>query len=292
MTDENNKEVKDIERVEVAPTADEELVDDPEKPGQESSPEEKPEGETPTETIETPPKTESTKVAIIVPTLPKVDEVDGIKRLADETDREFAQRLEINRLRGKLRTERTEDIVGKPPIVQQRKEISPEKKKVLDRYKPEQIAELGEVFEALADNMGFVKKDQLESQTFIQKGEEELQTFLGAHPEYLPENDPQGLNWGKFKENYGQYKPPTNAKDFKRLFEKVHRDTFGIQPKGDLGKINAAKEKITVASHTGASSPTGKTTDRPTTGRRATGLRTDMLKGFSDEEISNIESKA
>lgn len=83
------------------------------------------------------------------------------------------------------------------------------------------------------------------------------------------------------------YKQPQNPNDFKKIFNRIHTDIFGIKPIGDKGALNAAKEKIKVASHSGASGPT-RNVITPTRKANAAGLRLDMLKGFSEEEVAQM----
>lgn len=177
-----------------------------------------------------------------------------------------------------------------PPVISSKKELSPEKKKVLDQYKPEDISKLKEVFDVLAEDMGFVRGDQLNATTFQEKASEVLDDFLEKHPEYLPANDPGNVLWDRFKAEYNLYKPQTHPKDVKRLLEKVHREVFGIKPTAALKTDDAAKEKIKVASHSGASRP-APSREREGVKRTAPaqqGLRVDMLKGFSDEEKAEL----
>jgi hypothetical protein len=287
---------------EKTPEVKEEVIDAPEldADGNEivppkSSPEgdDAPEGDEPEEVdepIDTVPvvKKPEAKVEIIVPS-------NGLlKRLPDESDREWAQRLEINRLRNLANGNRGKDMVEAPkvpPVVQQKKESD-----ILKKYKPADVAALKEVLAELAPEMGFVKKDELNQSTYENTVNDQIASFIADHPEYTIEKDPEQVLWKKLKEEYqAYYKQPANPKDFKKLLERIHGEVFGIQPKGPLPKDNAAREKIKVASHTANSVPAPRPNVRKTTTgeiRASGGLRLDMLKGFSEEERANIESKA
>lgn len=279
-------EVKDVDRVEIAPAPEgSELVEaEPTAPGSspaegasESEPEAEAEGEDkPDEIVHrqtpepaTPPK-------------------DNLAEVPGETPKERALRLEVTALRGKLRAERAGEIFTPPPpaTAPSKTELSPEKKAVLAKYKPEEISALGEVINVMADEMGFVRKDQLTSSTFQERSQEVLDTFLDKHPEYLPENDKDGTLWNAFKAEYANFKQPTNPKDFQKIFDRVHREVFNIKPAGALPNNAAARERITVSSHAGASSRPG--TQRQPAVAGPQGLRTDMLKGFTDEEKAEI----
>lgn len=301
MAGTNEPEVKDIERVEIAPAGGENVDDDTEETvpdssqeneGDEGAAEETPEGD---DTEEAPEKPEKLVVKpkpepVAEPEVkPKVEASgDEIVRLEDESDREFALRLENKKLRTKLRGERAADIVG--PQVQRsasKPELSDEEKGVLGKYKPEEIAGLKEVIPVLAKELGFVRKDELESGNYSERSQEQLDSFLERHPEYLPENDPDGTRWDAFKDEYQMYKPPSNPKDFTKIFERVHRNVFGIKPAGSKTTINAQQEKTKVASHAGTSSTTATPKAKPATAKAA-GLRVDMLKGFDDEEVADL----
>lgn len=288
MSNTNEPEVKDVERVEIAPaegdTADEEKeTPDPESSQDESNDDE---GE---KTDEEKPESEEGE-AEAEPDKPEIENVAAeegeIKHLPGETPREYAQRLEITRLKGELRKDRTNEILTPPPV-QDKKELSPEKKKILEKYKPEDINTLKEVFDVMAEDMGFVRQDQLGATTYQQKATEVLDEFLEKHPEYQPQNDKGNVLWDRFKQEYSIYKPTQNPKDLKRILEKVHKEVFGIKPATAFNSNDAAKEKIRVASHSGNSRPAPS---REGVKRNVApqGLRTDMLKGFSDEEIAEL----
>jgi hypothetical protein len=210
---------------------------------------------------------------------------DGLALIEGETPREHALRLEVKRLRDDKTRERSKEIFEAPKSEPQTKIES----EVLKKYKPEEIQSLREVLPELAKEMGYVRKDELAASTYEEKAQEQIDTFITAHPEYSPEKDPEGLLWGKLKQEYNSvYKPPTNPKDFKKIFERIHKDLFGLQATGALPKVAAANEKVKVASHTGASTPNRLNRSS----RVMSGLRTDMLKGFSEQEIADIEAKA
>lgn len=250
----------------------------------ESSPaeDESPEGDEPEEETITPtPKVKpEEKIEIIVP-------AGQLKRLPDESDREWALRIENNRLRHIANGNRSKEIVdNKPEAV-----VEAKPSEVLKKYKPEDVAALREVLPELAKEMGYVRKDELNASNYETVANEQIEAFIAEHPEYSIEKDPESTLWNRLKEDYKSfYKPPTNPKDFKKIFERIHRDVFGIEPKGPLPKDTAAREKIKVASHTPNSAPASPRT----TVRKAApgGLRLDMLKGFSDEDKSKIEARA
>lgn len=294
MANENNEDVKEfVERIDISGSNGGDDSDDEEViTSADSSPERNDDGDEESEDGESESDDskkpdELVKKPAPVTTTKKEPEDEG-GEVEGETPRERALRLQVTLLRKKVRAERVGDLNVKQNATQgtAKPEMSPEKKKVLERYKPEEIQSLKEVFDVMADDMGFVRKDQLGATTYTEKAGEELDKFIEAHPEYLPENDTDNVLWDAFKAEYALYKQPENPKDFKKIFEKVHRDVFGIKPAGENKTINAAKEKIKVASHSGSSKPA-----TPTTRAKApSGLRLDMLKGFTDEERAELEN--
>lgn len=250
---------------------------DPEAPENEDEPESEEEEEPSEETPVVPPE----KVEIVD---------DGLAIVPGETPRERALRLELVKERAKNAANLARDIIKPAPF--EKKQISTQSSEVLKKYKPEEIANLREVLPALAEELGFVKKDELEATTYTEKADAEIQSFIKDHPEYAPANDPEGVLWNQLKSEYQTYyKPPANPSDYRKIFERIHKDLMGIDTTGKkLPTVQAAKEKITVASHRGpAASTTARNNGvRPNTG----GLRTDALKGFSAEEIADIEGRA
>lgn len=212
---------------------------------------------------------------------------DDLAIVDGETPRERALRLEVKRLKDLGRKERKDDITAHPGGKEAaKKELSEDKKKILAKYKPEDMQNLREVIDVLAEDMGFVRKNEMGATSYAERAEGELDKFLEAHKEYLPENDKDNVLWDRFKTEYALYKQPENPKDFKKIFDRVHQTVFGIKPASDLKKIDASKEKIKVASHSGASKPGSGTIQA----KAPAGLRFDMLKGFSDEEKAELEN--
>lgn len=286
MPDDNEKEVKESE-------SEESEEDTKEEESPESSPDEK-EEETESEEDSEEKSEEETeeeveaeepekKEALVVPIVEK----DGpIARISGETSREYALRLEVFNLKEERRKERTKEFT-----IEQRPEASKKvESEVLKKYKPEEISALREVLPELAREFGYVRQDELSKQTYEEKAQVQIDKFIDDHPEYSIDKDPDNTLWERLKAEYNSYyKPPKDPRDFKKIFERIHQDLFGIKTAGPLQKINAAKEKAKVASH--SSGPT-KGGNRERIVQHNVGLRTDALRGFSEEEIADIESRA
>lgn len=315
MAENNENRLEEIERVEVTPEGGEN-VGDPEEEAEEGAegagaePEEKPEGESQV-IVKKKPAAAADEGAEGGEDDDEGDEggedmgAEGApqggtegrqpKPVPGETPRERALREELVKARKNARQAQGSELAignrgAAPAATTEKKELSPEQQAILAKYKPAEIQSLREVLPAIAAELGFVRVDQLSAQHYNERAESELDTFLEAHPEYLQENDPEGVLWGKFKGEFAQYKPPANPKDYRKLFNRIHTEIFGIKPAGDHGTITAAQRKITVASHAGASGPTRTTPIRTRTA--PSGLRLDMLKGFSEDEKKGMIDRA
>lgn len=256
---------------------------DPEEPENEDPEEgDDPEGDDPE------PEPETAKpVAVDAQQQALLDEFN-LKPVDGETPRELALRVALAKERRKNRGTQIDEIV-KPETPAPKKPSAASE--ILNKYKPEEIASLREVLPALAEEMGFVRKDELQATSYEEQANKEINDFIESHPEYLPDNDPEGVLWDQLRTEYQQfYKKPADPKNYRKIFERIHKDIMGIQTTGPLPKVKAAAEKVKVASHGGPSaSRVAKSNGmRPATG----GLRTDGLIGFTEEEIANIEARA
>lgn len=273
MANENEQEVKEFnETIVIEPTKDTEIIEpveqketapassEEEKPEPES--EEEPEAE---EAIEEVPDTE-------VP--PEI--VKEPKPVEGETPREKALRLETSRLKGLLRKERQDELFVKQPTSKKNEED-------LSEYDPEELKR----FEILATKMGFAKKDDIIRDSVLDKNNAEFESFMEAHPEYSTENDKDGTLWNHFKTEFSLYQPPQDPKTLRKVLNKVHNEIYGVQPAANLNKINAQQQKLKVASHTGSQ---GARASGPLPKAPNSNVRLDMLKGFTEEELKELES--
>jgi len=305
MAKESN-EVNDVEKVEIEPAEPKEGDEVIKKPDDTtetetpsgSSPEEKPSEATEDEekekgeklvTHEEPSKSEEEK-GIVEPL--KVESEDEIKRLPKETPREYALRLEVTRLKRGNREKRTQDLLGvdkpeKPSGLSkaQYNELNEDEKKILSQYDQNELSTFERVLNVLAKKYGWVKREELASTTKSQISNDILDGFLQNHPEYLPENDKDNLLWNRFKTEFQDYKTPANPRDLRRIFNKIHRDIFGVKSEEGLKKINAQKEKLKVVSHSGGSATRGQSSSK---GTNLTTEQKSHLKGFTEEELEEM----
>lgn len=274
----NTSEVKEfIQTVSInSAKEDDTIIDEENETQEESSPQETIDEEETEETTEE--KSEDTEES----TESTVDETTNtdteIKPVEGETPRERALRLETTRLRNLLRQERKDELLPVKKQDESQLKIDDE----LAQYDPEELKR----FDTLARKMGFVKNEELEQRTSKEQMDGVLEDFLQEHPEYAPENDTDGVMWNQLKSEFSLYNAPKDPKTLRKVLAKAHNDIVGIQPAAKLTKINASREKIKVASHAGAA--TTKESKAPVRKSQPSGHRTDMMKGFSDEDLKDI----
>ncbi len=219
------------------------------------------------------------------------EKVEPLKDGTVETPRERALRLKVERLQGEDRKKKADDLLDKPDIPTEKKEISQDKKDRLAKFDAEEVENLREILEVMGDELGFVKKDEHQKSSYETQAKDALEDFLEEHPEYSPENDKGDILWNRFKSEFEQYKKPDSPRGLKKLFKKIHNEVVGIKPASDLRKIEAGKEKIESASHSASKSKSKNKSEQivdssKTTIDRETAER--GLKGFSKEEMDDL----
>jgi hypothetical protein len=260
----------------------EETIEESKDESIEETPEE--ETETPLSEDETEDETNSDDVEEENDSEPQPEEVERDPNIPyGETPKEWALRKEIETLRQKIRKDKTDELFVPSEVPKAFNEVSDRNKKLLEKYDEEQLNELGEIIQAKAEEMGFVKKDELRAETYKETADSLLNNFLENHKEYLPENDKDNTLWNRFREEFQMYKQPHNPKDFKKIYERVHSSIFNINS-GNLNKINAQKEKLNVVSHT------SKTGNRVPNNSNRNNVDLSGLKGFSQEELDELVS--
>jgi|SRR3990167_812677 len=270
----DNKEVKEfIEKSEVTPSGDAELINEENETQSESS------------QIETKAETEIDAEAEneVVENQPEEQKTEEIKDVLGENPQARALRMEVTRVKRELAKYRKDELFTPAPKQQ------PVQNKVLENYDSEQVKELKMILAAAADELGFVKKDELNATINGNSRDEIWNSFLEKHPEYLVENDGEGAFYNQLKEEFGLYKEPTSAKDFQKLLNRCHDSIFGTKSAPlNIKKINAQQEKIKVASHSGGTAGNKSSSSKPSA--NSANLRTDMLKGFTEDEINELLS--
>jgi hypothetical protein len=204
--------------------------------------------------------------------------VFDVKEIPGETPKERALRQVVKKLRGKLREENRKLVSEEPLFVKESGELPDE----LKDYDAEELAKLEKFLSA----RGYIKKDEVEQKAYNSVRDEIWAGFLDEHPEYLPENDTDDVLWKAFQEELGLYARPKNPKDFKKLFDRVHKNIFDENPKISPGQVAAKAEKIKVASS--GSATIAKPKNNATIQKSNDSELAKWLKGFSEDEIADI----
>lgn len=211
------------------------------------------------------------------------------KPVEGETARERALREEVTRVKRKLRTERGQKMFKDAQVSVNNDTLSDEDKAVLETFDPEQVANMEKLIAIQAKKMGFVKKEEFAKQTYHEQAQGVLDDFLEKHPEYDESNDPDGVLWGQFQKEYAQYKSPENPKELTRIFNKIHKEVFGISTDdSSLKRVEAQKEKIKVASHSASSGGSSKKSESKVDEDTKKLVDSGALQGFSEEELKEL----
>jgi hypothetical protein len=259
--------VKDIGITRIEPTTEEELNTLPSESPTEEKSEEK--LKKPQETVKEPEKKEE----VIEPV-----QKQEPKPVEGETPRERALRLKVEELRVKNRELLSKDLVK---IDSKKPQLSPEKEKELSEFNPEEIKTFEKILDIMAEKKGYVKREEVEIRNLQNESQLVLNEFMETHTEY---NEP--LMWDRLKEEVGLYRQPTSGRELKKILEKAHETVYDIKPASDIKKIEAQKEKISVASHSGQSPKGGSGNQKAID----SSLKSN-LKGFTDEEIEELFGK-
>ena len=205
-----------------------------------------------------------------------------------ETDREKALRLELTRVKGKLREKNVSDLVDDTSASTGPAADAITKLKEMG-YSDEEIKNMDTAIDLIASSKGYVKQGQ----NYQQAVNEEVNGFIKANPEYKPENDPEDVRWEAFqrilKSDYN-----INGKTREQLsviFRKVKKDVDeelgapAAQAKAETDatearKTAAQKQKIKSVSHSGGT----KSPDSKTKNALAPEVRSHF-KGFDDEDL-------
>jgi len=275
MDNNETKEVKEfVDKVTVDPSEDTELVNKEGNEAESDSSQTKTEDDTEEtgDTEEEDTKEEETENI----------EDSEIRSIEGETPKERALRLEVTRMKREVSKYKKDELFTPIPKPQQ-------VNKVLEDYDVDQVKELKSILSAAADELGFVKKDELYKTLTEDRRDDIWNSFLDKHPEYLLENDPEGVFYNQLKEEFSIFKEPTTAKGFQQLLNRAHESIFGIKSTPiNINKINAQQEKIKVASHSGGTVGSKSKSSKPID---TSNLRLDALKGFTQDEINELFTK-
>jgi hypothetical protein len=154
----------------------------------------------------------------------------------------------------------------------------------LDDVAPTDVALIERVLQA----KGYVRKDDLASQSYQERMDSAKDSWLVQHPEYLPENDPEDLRWNKLNSTLSSYfKAPPKPEDVAKLMDLAHGMVGGkvrTLPTKTPASTAAAQEKLSVQSR-GQGGSAGQPAARPNKN-----IDTQYLIGFDDDELQDIAS--
>lgn len=207
------------------------------------------------------------------------------KPVPGETPKEVALRLELVRLRTKLRGEGVEQIVEQVVI----KPTDDDPYKILrDKgYTEEQIKDMEVSVDLIAKNKGYVHSGD----SYKQSVQDSIDSFVDDHDEYKPANDTDDLRWTQFQSilQSGIYNlAGKTPRQLKSIFIKVDEDV-----KKELGEpvtikltseqLAAQQHKINITNHSGGTqipSTPAETVDltKPIGGVQFKGFEADDFK--------------
>lgn len=214
------------------------------------------------------------------------------KPVEGETPKEYALRKEAERLRGKLREKRTQELfsktertVGDIPRESEQKQRPAKLVELEKKFKPDELQNFREVLEVYADDLGLVRKDALQATTYQQTATDVLDNFVEKHPEYLPENDTDDLLWKQFQEEFSYYKRPDDPKKLTKIFDRIHKSIVGDKPRESREQIAAQNQKIKSASHSASQGSGRGESLHPQGGGLNPALKEYLHGDFSDLDI-------
>lgn len=201
--------------------------------------------------------------------------------VSGETGRETALRLEIQRLRTKLRGDSIKNIIDKPEV---KEVIDPYKELREKGYSDDEIKQMEVAVDVIAKNKGYVRADDSYKQTM----QDIVDLFIEEHSEYKPINDKDDLRWDTFQNilKDGTYNlSGKTPKQLKTIFSKIDEDV-----KKELGEPivvtnknqkAAGQYKINIASHSGGTKTTPENKSKIDYNKPIGGIH---FKGFNEED--------
>lgn len=183
---------------------------------------------------------------------------------------------EVQELRGSRRELKQQEISKVDVKIQQTtdelKDLNPDDVNLIDR---------------VLRSKGYMTKEESSRMYYDAVKNEEVTKFLDKFPEYKPENDSNDLNWSALQRQIGSwYRMPDDPRAIGELLLKAHRDIAKVP--SDRSTVEVKKQQVKVASS--GSSGVQRSSPKPVNSRLSDLMRTHM-QGWSEEEISKLESK-
>lgn len=162
-----------------------------------------------------------------------------------------------------------------------------DKVETLEGVNPDDVALIEKVIRA----KGFVRKDEISAMSHQEKLENYKDAWLQAHPEYLPENDPDDVKWSALKSHVDAYfKAPSNPKEIEKILDLAH---LMVSPKRSLSvkepaSAQSAKEKLKSSSAAAGGGQTKSTVTQKSSKASIDPGLLQHLQGFSEEELKDF----
>lgn len=220
------------------------------------------------ETVETetpaPPAEKQDDLAVVPESpAPSQDETEkAIQGLQNERVKLLKEISELKGTKREIKQERLESVQAQ---IDELKDVAPEDQAIMEKF---------------LRAKGMVSKKEVETMFYEAVKTEELNRFLDKYPEYKPENDPGDVNWSTLQRELAWFTTPKNPRDVATLLEKAHGQVFKVPVVSQA----PAKRQVQLAG-VGAG---GVQNVAPKPGKIPAEHRA-MLKGFSDEDIQDIE---
>lgn len=205
-----------------------------------------------------------------------------------ETPREKALRLEVQRMKHKLRERGMQDLAD-PSKAAPQKPNEDEVQELRDLgYSDQEISNMEKAIDVIAKKKGYVKAED----NYQKEVNAVVNGFINEHPEYKPENDPEDVRWNRFDEiiKSGVYNTAGKSPEqLQVIFGKVHKDvveelgepTASVERK----RQNAQEHKIKSISRSGG---TKSSASKQTPAKKAAAVDPEVrsfFKGFDDEDL-------
>lgn len=163
-----------------------------------------------------------------------------------------------------------------------------DKPDTLEGVNPDDVALIEKVIRA----KGFIRKDEIKAMSHQEKLESHKDVWLQAHPEYLPENDPDDAKWNALKGHVDAYfKAPSNPKEIEKILDLAHsmvspRRTLSVK---EPATNKAAQERLK-SSSIASGGGQAKTAPAPKSGKSIDPSLLGYMTGFDDDELKELIS--
>ena len=139
-----------------------------------------------------------------------------------------------------------------------------------------------EVIERVLRAKGLMTREEADKMFYEAVKDEELNKFLEKYPEYKSENDSDDANWNALQRELAYYRMPESPHKIAELLERSHRSIVRVPTDFSTQR----KRQVELAGvGSGGTQKSAPTATRFSPEKRA------MLKGFTQEEIQEIEKR-